>query len=437
MSTALVSLVPSLFLDEAEITYSSIEGFGNRHIQAGGQNYSSEIPLKTSDGSNLHADYDLSWLLSKDPPAHTESNLVRVVDLFAGCGGFTLGVHEAARAFERSCTSVGAIDFDRGQAATFKRNFPKADVRSCDINLVFPGEVGDFVSADVRSDLDLWQEPDFVIGGPPCQGHSHLNNATRGHDERNLLALKMARAAELLTPKFVIVENVPGVARDEHRAWEQMEALLRGLDKPYDAVTMTLRAEEFGVAQTRRRSFMLAWRRDLNPLITPALVTALVDMQRVEPRPIEWALQGLPKASYENPLFDRPPTLASQTVKRIEHLEQTGTGNLPDDLRPDCHRLKEHSYHSVYGRMHAGKPASTMTTGFSVMGRGRFVHPHEPRMLTPHEAARIQFFPDFFDFGAESTRTEYCRAIGNAVPPKMGFVVSLALLLAEASTNSG
>jgi DNA (cytosine-5)-methyltransferase 1 len=56
-------------------------------------------------------------------------------------------------------------------------------------------------------------------------------------------------------------------------------------------------------------------------------------------------------------------------------------------------------------------------------------------MLTPHEAARIQFFPDFFDFGVDSTRTEYCRAIGNAVPPKMGFVVAMALLMAEAATS--
>lgn len=427
----------NLFSTNATIEFERTGQGLLRSVKVGSQVFVSELRVLSQVSGSEHADFDLAWLLSQQAPPAANGEEIRVVDLFAGCGGFTVGVHEAARAFDRSCRSVGAVDFDKGQARTFKHNFPETDVRSCDINEIFPGQVGDSVSTDTRNELQAWSSPDFVIGGPPCQGHSHLNNATRGFDERNLLALKMARVAEILGPKFVIVENVPGVARDEHRAWEQMEALLRGLSKPYDAVTMTLRAEEFGVAQTRRRSFMLAWRQDLNPLVTPELVKSLVDMQRVEPRPIEWVLQGLPKASYMNPLFDRPPTLALQTVKRIEHLEQTGSGNLPDDLRPDCHRLKEHSYHSVYGRMHAGKPASTMTTGFSVMGRGRFVHPHEPRMLTPHEAARIQFFPDFFDFGAGSTRTEYCRAIGNAVPPKMGFVVALALLMSEASTNLG
>jgi DNA (cytosine-5)-methyltransferase 1 len=245
----------------------------------------------------------------------------------------------------------------------------------------------------------------------------------------------MARAAEILSPKFVIVENVPGVARDKHKAWEQLEATLKTIAGGYDSITVTLRAENFGVAQTRRRSFMLAWSRSANPHITGELVQSLVDLQTTPHRALEWVLQGLPQALETNRLFDRPPTLAPQTVERIAQLDKSGSANLPDEFRPDCHRLKEHSYHSVYGRMHAGKPASTMTTGFSVMGRGRFVHPHEPRMLTPHEAARIQFFPDFFDFGVDSTRTEYCRAIGNAVPPKMGFVVAMALLMAEAATS--
>jgi DNA (cytosine-5)-methyltransferase 1 len=426
----------TLFGEEFDIRYSYLGSEIRRTVQLsdGVEVTSTVVPLVESTG-DASSDFDLAWLMSNARPIDSNGPPVTVVDLFAGCGGFSVGVDEAARSLGRTGRSLGAVDFEKGQAATYSRNFKGADVRCCDVNEVLPGAVGDEVPGSVLLDVDSWRNPDFIIGGPPCQGHSHLNNATRGFDERNLLSLKMARAAEILSPKFVIVENVPGVARDKHKAWEQLEATLKTIAGGYDSITVTLRAENFGVAQTRRRSFMLAWSRSANPHITGELVQSLVDLQTTPHRALEWVLQGLPQALETNRLFDRPPTLAPQTVERIAQLDKSGSANLPDEFRPDCHRLKEHSYHSVYGRMHAGKPASTMTTGFSVMGRGRFVHPHEPRMLTPHEAARIQFFPDFFDFGVDSTRTEYCRAIGNAVPPKMGFVVAMALLMAEAATS--
>ncbi len=72
-------------------------------------------------------------------------------------------------------------------------------------------------------------------------------------------------------------------------------------------------------------------------------------------------------------------------------------------------------------------PAWTITTGFLVMGQGRFIHPLARRVITPHEGARLQFFPDFFDFGNRSRR-EYAKMIGNAVPPKMATIVALELL---------
>ena len=115
--------------------------------------------------------------------------------------------------------------------------------------------------------------------------------------------------------------------------------------------------------------------------------------------------------------------------RRIDYLFEHDIYNLPNSERPDCHRLKEHSYNAVYGRMHWDRPASTLTGGFACCGRGRFIHPLRRRTLTPHEAARVQFFPDFFDF-SELGRTALVRAIGNAVPPKAGYVVALPLLIA-------
>ena len=97
-------------------------------------------------------------------------------------------------------------------------------------------------------------------------------------------------------------------------------------------------------------------------------------------------------------------------------------------MRPDCHRLKEHSYKSVYGRMYWEQPAQTITSGFTSMGQGRFVHPKAKRTITPHEAARLQFIPDFFSFGDTIRRTSLAEIIGNAVPTKLTYVLALELL---------
>ena len=88
--------------------------------------------------------------------------------------------------------------------------------------------------------------------------------------------------------------------------------------------------------------------------------------------------------------------------------------------RPDCHRFKDHDYRAVYGRLRADLPAPTITTGFGSPGQGRFTHPRFARTITPHEAARLQFIPDFFRFRTEK-RKRLQELIGNSVPPKMAY----------------
>jgi DNA (cytosine-5)-methyltransferase 1 len=102
---------------------------------------------------------------------------------------------------------------------------------------------------------------------------------------------------------------------------------------------------------------------------------------------------------------------------------------LPNKLRPPCHRNKpDHRYKSMYGRLRWDQPAQTITTGFGSPGQGRYLHPDLPRTLTPHEAARVQFFPDWFDFGKAPSRSALAHCIGNAVPPKLGFAAARYLL---------
>ena len=117
--------------------------------------------------------------------------------------------------------------------------------------------------------------------------------------------------------------------------------------------------------------------------------------------------------------FYQPSRPTAENAKRIQYLFDNDIHDLPNSLRPSCHRDKQHAYISMYGRMHWDKPAQTLTSGFGSMGQGRFVHPTRPRLITPHEAARLQGFPDFFDFTVVDSVTALREMIANAVPPPL------------------
>lgn len=138
-------------------------------------------------------------------------------------------------------------------------------------------------------------------------------------------------------------------------------------------------------------------------------------------------LQGIERST----TFDQPSRISRANMKRIEFLFDHDEYDLPDAQRPDCHRLKDHSYPSVYGRLHPHLHAPTITTGFLSPGRGRFTHPTERRSLTPHEGARLQGFGEDFDWLDDCgaiTRNGYASMIGAAVPPQMGFAVGMGAL---------
>jgi DNA mismatch endonuclease (patch repair protein) len=110
--------------------------------------------------------------------------------------------------------------------------------------------------------------------------------------------------------------------------------------------------------------------------------------------------------------------------------------DLPNSLRPKCHHAR-HSYVSMYGRLRWDSPAQTITTGYGSMGQGRYVHPARPRTITPHEAARLQTLPDFFDLGRFSTRSTWAHVIGNAVPPLLGVHLGVPFLRAMSTRIAG
>ncbi len=378
--------------------------------------------LPDSTGRGLEpsaASYDLSWLTS---PALSisggGSHVVRVVDLFAGCGGLSLGVAEACRALGYEMWPVLANDIDARVLSVYGLNFPEAELVDDPIESLLDGSCGDALTENEKILKRRIGEIDLVIGGPPCQGHSDFNNHTRNDDPKNELYLRMARFCEVVGPAHVIIENVPGVERDRHqvaqRTWSRLS------DLGYRCDSGIVDASRIGVAQRRKRSVTMA-SLEVSPSVTQAEAEVSVPT-----RGVMWAIGDLVSSELDS-MFDSSPRPAAVTSDRIDYLFDRGLHDLPDSERPDCHRLKRHSYVSVYGRMHADLPSQTITTGFGAMGRGRYVHPTERRTITPHEAARIQFFPDFFTFG-DAGRTLLQKTIGNAVPPKMGYALGLHLL---------
>jgi DNA (cytosine-5)-methyltransferase 1 len=264
-----------------------------------------------------------------------------------------------------------------------------------------------------------------VMGGPPCQGHSNLNNHTRRQDPKNQLYARMARFAEVVGPDHVIIENVPGVKQDRGGVMDLTCEALR--KNGYAVHSALLKAEHFGVAQTRHRMFVVASR--VGPLRYAPLTTLLSRHQVGRPRDVLWAIGDLVDSTADSG-FNRIGISKPKTQRRIEwyfRSENSERYELPNEQRPECHH-KPHSYVSVYGRMRPDQPAPTITTGFMVMGQGRFVHPTRPRTLTPHEGARVQFLPDWLEFPEDLLRQDYRLLIGNAVPPKLTYAVGVQLL---------
>jgi len=354
------------------------------------------------------------------PPLPVDGRIVTVVDLFSGCGGLSLGVVEATRALGLGCDIRLAVDFELAATEVFRANFAPAQALTADILTVFDGRVGTHPTRAERRLASAVGDLDLLIGGPPCQGHSDLNNRTRRSDQKNELYFSMVRAAEVLRPEHVLIENVPGALNDRRSVVQRsMDALE---DLGYAVSNGVVDMSSIGVPQKRKRLVVLASRT--RPLNVDSIVSAYV----VPTRSVRWAIEDLESAQAER-LLDTPCNSASETRRRIKYLFDRDLYELPDSERPPCHATGDHTYSSIYGRLAWDAPSQTITTGFYSMCMGRYVHPSKQRTLTAHEAARLQMFPDYFDFSCVRRRGDLATMIGNAVPMKLSYLFARELLL--------
>ncbi|WP_436493588.1 DNA cytosine methyltransferase [Actinokineospora sp. HUAS TT18] len=332
-----------------------------------------------------------------------------VIDLFAGCGGMTSGFTAAGFA------PILAVEHNLRAAATYASNFGEDHTLCADI-----ATVSDIPRADV------------VIGGPPCQGFSNLGSRDVD-DPRNQLWKEYLRIVAAARPSVFVVENVDRFLASSEFALLTAEATRLG----YALSSGTLLAADFGVPQRRKRAFVIGSRIGPIPLPVGAspwagVGTVLADL------PARPATTALPASSVTVFGVDVPgrfksldlhlgrnPTALS--LERYRHIPPGGGRfDLPDHLLPRCWREKKTGTTDVMGRMRWDQPSLTIRTEFFKPEKGQYLHPTWHRPITHLEAARLQTFPDSFEWCG--TKAEIARQIGNAVPPTLAAALARQVL---------
>ena len=373
------------------------------------------------DGQDAKSAFDYLFLRKRDFPnqSHT-SPVVRVVDLFSGCGGLSLGAMEACRAIGKRFLSVAAIDSDSTALDVYRRNIPCVQTYCKDIETILTLDSGSEISRSERKIHEEIGKVNILLSGSPCQGYSDLNNYTRRKDPRNCLYEYVARFVEIARPDHVLVENVPAVIHGKERVVQK--TINRISEAGYYLDDDIVNMAEIGVPQLRKRHVLVA------SLSRKMSIKRIIKRYSIEnPRCVTWGIDDLKDEPAVNS-FSTPTRHTEVSMKRIRYLFENDLYDLPDRFRPKCHENGDHSYKSMYGRMRPDQPSQTITGGFGSPGQGRFVHPTRQRTITPHEAARLQFFPEFFDFSFVQKRTSLANIIGNATPMKLSYIFCLEML---------
>lgn len=365
------------------------------------------------------------------------------IDLFAGCGGFSLGLEQSG--FD----IVSAIDLNPIHCATYKYNFSNTSVICKDITSSNGDEVRRISGID-NKDIDL------VFGGSPCQGCSLIGKRNI-EDSRNDLMFHFIRLVKELQPSYFIFENVKGLALGKYK-----QLLLKVIEtfklNNYDIVESykIVNAASYGVPQNRERLFLLGCKKGLKLPSYPLAMTscpivwdAIADLPEVEHYPEllnqDWLmtpeygkpsyyagqLRGLfsVEDDYSYPRIYDPRLLTSSlrtehSVDVIERFKATEQGK----VEPISRFLKLHPQ-SICNTLRAGTPRNKGS-----FTAPRPIHPFAPRVITVREAARLHSYPDWFRFHV--TKIHGFRQLGNSVPPLLGKAVGAEIIKALNFTPS-
>ncbi|MFP3592971.1 DNA cytosine methyltransferase [Chryseobacterium sp. SIMBA_038] len=341
-----------------------------------------------------------------------------VVDLFCGVGGLTHG-------FVKENFKVEAgIDFDNSCKYAFEKNN----------NAKFYHEdITDVTSEQLNAKFDQTKRK-ILVGCAPCQPFSIYNsrssnkNKIKTQDEKWKLLYSFARLIEETLPDIVSMENVPLlVTFDKGKVFNDFVEKLK--ENNYHVSWSVVNAQDFGVAQRRKRLLLLASRLGDIKLIDKTV-------QNNKYTTVKDAIGHLPiiedGISHPNDMLHRARKLNDLNKKRIQATKEGGSWKDWDEsLWLECHKKESgKSFRSVYGRMKWDDVAPTMTTYCTGLGNGRFGHPQQDRAISLREAAIFQSFPENYDFIDPSkpmSSPAIARQIGNAVPVELGVAIAKSI----------
>lgn len=398
---------------------------------------------------------------------YIEMRKLSCIDMFAGAGGLSCGLGWAG--FEILLGS----DIENIYGETFKLNHPKSAFIDYDIKKLRAVTVKRLTGIG-RGDLDL------LAGGPPCQGFS-INAPIRTlADQRNSLFKEYLRIAKVLLPKVILIENVPGIVSLGQGT--VVKAIYDELESfGYKTKHRILYAAHYGVPQMRYRTIFISTRlnsdiffpepeyysngranftgsRDLCVNIFPLFAgilkknttvwDAISDLPEVPSDKDDVLLNYRTRPQNEYQAFLRrgsrkvinhtASNLSKINLERLKHIPQGGSWrDIPYDILPQGLKRARRSDHTKrYGRLHPDGICSTILTKCDPHW-GSFFHPFQDRILSVREAARIQSFPDRYEFCG--SRTEQYKQVGNAVPPLLAMAVgkSIINIIKEGEHNAG
>lgn len=391
----------------------------------------------------------------------TTKTKLKVLDLFSGAGGFSLGFQMAGYDI------IGAIELDKWAAETYSSNHKSSKVLVGDIR-----NISNEIMKETFKDT-----PDIIIGGPPCQGFSICTkNAGDPKDPRNSLFIEYLRTVKLFSPKLLIMENVPNIinAKTEKgiKVVDIIKAELENLK--YNVYYDILTVSDYGVPQKRQRFILIGSKKELNQPFPKAThyIGEKPDNSDLMPCPTLWdAISDLPDIEAcegaEEMDYTKAPEneyqrycrnnstklhnhLAMKHTKRVverfslmkwgESISDIKDERLMQRKRNGNGAVSEHPYDQNNRRQNPYTICNTITAAFY----GNFVHPFKNRNFTAREGARIQSFPDWYVFKGKPTVVSKKLAeregrvndlgicqysqIGNAVPPLLAKALAQNLL---------
>lgn len=320
----------------------------------------------------------------------------RAVDLFCGAGGLTEGLRQAGY------NVIGAVELDALACRTYRLNHKRVKLWEMDITQL-PG-------ATMMKALNLRPgELDLLAACPPCQGFSTMrtkNGARWNRDSRNDLIFDVIRLIRSIKPKSVMLENVPGLAKN--RRYTSFRKGLEALG--YRVTWEVLNTVDFAVPQRRRRLVLLA-----SILGEPEFAPKIFSY-----RTVRNFIGNLPEPERSSdPLHNYQTRRSKKIEKLIRKIPLDGGSRMAMGLAHQlpCHKRLE-GFKDVYGRLAWDKPAPTITGGCINPSKGRFLHPRAHRAITLREAALLQTFPKTYRFSLDRGRYPVALLIGNALPPE-------------------